>query len=74
MNTRLSGHELLDEGAAYVKAGRWSHRIHYRGTGGTGRGKCSCGMVSEVLDSGTKRKAWHREHKNTIRAEMEATK
>lgn len=67
-SVRLSGHELLSEGAPFVKEGRHSHlaRSSY-GTGGTGRGKCSCGALSEVLDSGTKRKAWHRGHKDEIR-------
>lgn len=72
MSTRLAGHELLDEGAAYVKAGRWSHRITPRGTGGEGRGKCSCGVVSEILKSGNQRKAWHRDHKEAMKKQAEA--
>lgn len=66
---RLAGHELLSEGSPFVKEGRHSHLAHsHYGTGGTGRGKCSCGALSEVLDSGTKRKAWHRGHKDEVRA------
>ena len=74
MSTRLAGHELLNEGAPYTKHGRNSYpaRTGY-GTGGKGHGKCSCGALSGWLESGSKRKQWHREHKDAIRAEMEAT-
>lgn len=65
--SRLPGHELISEGAPFDAKGRpeFPSRSGY-GTGGKGRGKCSCGALSDVLDSGTKRKAWHRGHKENI--------
>lgn len=63
---RLSGHELYHEGAAYDDRGK--HRLSLQGgTGGEGKGKCSCGALSPKLTSGTQRKAWHRAHKTEIR-------
>jgi len=64
-NTRLTGHELLYEGLAFDSDGRraslgWS-------TGGKGHGRCSCGALSPELDSGSKRKAWHRDHKDKLK-------
>jgi len=70
-NTRLAGHELLYEGAPHEFRGAPRRLLRigsfYGGTGGTGRGKCSCGAYSDALTSGTKRKQWHREHKTAIR-------
>ena len=45
--------------------------------GGTGRAKCRCGALSDILHSSKERKAWHREHKagvraGTVRAPIEA--
>lgn len=65
-NTRLSGHELYREGAPYDDRGR-PINIFWGGTAGAGRGKCSCGELSPGLSSATKRKAWHRAHKQEIR-------
>lgn len=67
--SRLAGHELISEGAPFDIKGHpaFPARSSY-GTGGTGRGKCSCGALSDVLDSGTKRKVWHRGHKEEIRS------
>jgi len=77
---RLRGHELYSEGAAFgppsldARGGRtyWGRTNPLGGTGGVGRGVCSCGSASPVLDSGTKRKQWHREHKAEIRREQAA--
>jgi hypothetical protein len=57
---RVTGHTLRFEGAAYDDHGR---RITGGTTAGTGRGRCSCGTLSEVLDSANQRRAWHRQHK-----------
>lgn len=64
--TRLSGHELLSEGAPYDGKKR---RIssYYGGVSGEGRALCSCGALSDFLSSANKRKAWHRAHKEEIR-------
>lgn len=67
-NTRVAGHELQFEGAAYVRTGNYYSRLLMASTGGRGVGKCSCGAVSEMLDSGNKRKQWHRGHKTAIQA------
>ena len=61
----LKGHTLLWEGAAHDDRGL---RV-YRST--KGHGKCSCGDLSEPLDSTNQRKQWHRDHKANIRAEQE---
>lgn len=58
---RVSGHTLRYEGAPIEKGGAWT-------TGGSGRAGCSCGAKSPVLDSGGKRKRWHREHKAEVLA------
>lgn len=66
-NPPITGHGLVGEGRAHDENGRdlsgmWSS------TSGTGRAKCRCGALSEVLDSSPKRKAWHREHKAQLRS------
>jgi len=60
--TVVPGHGLVSEGAAHDDAGArlWAH------TGNAGRGKCSCGELSESLASGAARKAWHRRHKDDV--------
>jgi hypothetical protein len=65
--TRLSGHELFYEGAAYDAKGKYRVQEIWGGTGGTGSGKCSCGALSPELTSGAQRKAWHRGHKDQVR-------
>ena len=67
--SRVPGHELIREGAPFEANGRSSYPARWgSGTGGTGRGKCSCGALSEVLDSGAARKNWHRRHKDSVAA------
>lgn len=60
---RVSGHWLLSEGAAFTHVGsrRWPS-----GTAGPGYGRCSCGAMSDWLDTGAARKRWHREHKAEV--------
>lgn len=71
MGIRLTGHELIFEGAPHDAQGR---RIGFSGTGGEGRGRCSCGALSEVLASSTKRRGWHRDvHKAEIRKQQEGS-
>jgi hypothetical protein len=61
--TRLAGHALLHEGAAHDYVGL---RIVY-GDRSTGRAKCECGAMSEVLPSGAARRRWHAEiHKPAV--------
>lgn len=54
----VKGHTLLFEGQP----------MGYRRTG-IGHAKCSCGDCSPELDSNSKRKQWHREHKAQVAAE-----
>lgn len=67
--TRVKGHTLRNEGAPFVvdETGRIV-RVHgsWRGVSGYGRGLCSCGEMSDLLDSAHKRKKWHREHKAQV--------
>lgn len=60
--SRVIGHTLAFEGAAHDEHG---NRLHLH-TGNAGRGKCSCGELSDVLASGTARRAWHRKHKDDV--------
>lgn len=59
-NTRVPGHGLIAEGAAFDADGR---RVFFGGVGGYGHAHCSCGEVSSFLASSTDRKIWHRAHK-----------
>jgi hypothetical protein len=67
---RLAGHTLQAEGAAYRKGDppnvRFPKRVTWNTTGGVGFGLCSCGAKSPVLDSGQKRKEWHKDHKRIL--------
>lgn len=60
--TLLKGHIMGDEGCARGDDGMilWDAK-------GPGRGKCSCGALSEILPTRAARKRWHREHKDAIR-------
>jgi hypothetical protein len=62
-NTRLAGHTLDSEGAAFDGRGR---RVR---DSRLGYGVCSCGDMSELLTSNNARKRWHRDHKAEIRGE-----
>lgn len=64
MSTRLAGHGLRREGAAYLGRGEGT-LMHW--ASGPGLGKCECGALSEVLPNRARRKAWHRAHKDEIR-------
>lgn len=69
--TRLSGHDLFYEGAAYDDRGHRRLSLH-GGTGGVGKGKCMCGALSPKLDSGSQRKRWHRAHKVEVQLNLDA--
>lgn len=71
INVRVSGHTLRFEGRAYTDEGKvidpWSSDAPWRG-----RGMCSCGTMSDVLNTRAERKRWHREHKaEVLRAQEE---
>lgn len=57
---RLAGHELPNEGRTREPNGS--------PVNGRGRIRCSCGMRSPALPSTSQRRAWHRDHKEDIRA------
>lgn len=58
---RLAGHELWSEGAAIEGRGLYTKPR-------AGTGECSCGMRSPVVPSAARRKQWHRDHKDDLRA------
>lgn len=60
---RVSGHTLIDEGAAHDANGRRPYGLSRRGDG---HGRCSCGALSERLPSANARKRWHRDHKAAV--------
>ena len=63
----IKGHGLAGEGAPHDAEGKRIFKdIWSVGTGGEGRGKCSCGELSEVLPSGGARKRWHKTHKENL--------
>ena len=64
--TLLKGHGLLYEGEAFTPEGTKPYWNLSEGCG-----KCSCGALSPVLPSKNQRKAWHRQHKDEIRAQGE---
>lgn len=68
MSNRMSGHELVSEGAPHDDKGRRLGLYGYT-TSGDGRGKCTCRKLSPILPSGNQRKAWHRAHKESLRKE-----
>lgn len=66
---RVPGHTLRAEGAPHVVDETGEVVRVYRAwgsVGGFGRGLCSCGELSPLLDSAHKRKQWHREHKAEV--------
>jgi hypothetical protein len=66
-SARVPGHTLIAEGAPFaVVGGARTTRTNPMGTGGSGRGLCTCGEWSPMLDSSTQRKQWHREHKAAV--------
>lgn len=70
----MIGHGLLFEGAAHLVNHRGELvRAERQGVGGYGRGVCRCGAFSDMLDSGNKRKAWHREHKAGVSVDHSLT-
>lgn len=63
--TLVPGHTLRHEGAP--------HAVNERGQtvrlneGRYGRGLCSCGALSDLLDSNAQRKWWHARHKDEVK-------
>jgi hypothetical protein len=69
--TRLRGHGLFAEGKPFRVVGDVRGEWIAVAVGRTGRGRCSCGERSPILESDAERKRWHREHKQQVR-EQEA--
>ena len=59
--TLVKGHTLLFEGQPLG--------IDIYARRGLGRGKCSCGAMSELLLSNAARKRWHKQHKEEVKEE-----
>lgn len=62
---RVPGHTLRYEGAPFDARGRVLFSLPFK-HGGPGRGKCSCGVLSDVLPSAGARQRWHRQHKAEV--------
>jgi hypothetical protein len=65
-NTRLSGHGLNSEGAAYERGG-YTGNAWVPARSWTGVALCECGETSPVLESNGARKRWHAQHKDAVR-------
>jgi hypothetical protein len=61
--SRLSGHGLRHEGAAYSEP-----RVRSNDQSGPGMALCECGTYSPVIKNRARRKQWHADHKDDIRA------
>lgn len=59
----MARHTLVSEGAPHDADGNLHCGIFGVNTAGPGRGKCSCGALSDQLPSGYARRKWHRQHK-----------
>lgn len=70
-NTRLAGHGLQAEGKPYVPG---EEELWLRTHQAVGVGLCSCGATSDVVNSDGARKRWHAEHKQAVRAQLEASR
>jgi hypothetical protein len=70
-NTRVAGHSLEWEGAPHNEHGSRIQRAYPMEKGGEGRGKCSCGTLSDVLPSKSARQRWHKDHKAEVVAERQ---
>lgn len=66
MSGLVPGHTLKSEGAAFQWDGRRYVRVYHWGVGGKGKGLCSCGATSKVLDSGAARRRWHKAHREAF--------
>lgn len=70
-NTRLSGHALLEKGAALVWDIELESWVQKLGDDfNLGVGVCTCGSTSEVLNSSRGRREWHRRHKQDVLTEQ----
>lgn len=82
-NTRVAGHWLEAEGAAFREPTREERdgvskrfarplRIRQQGTAGVGFGWCGgCGARSPVVDSAAARRRWMDEHKAKVQAQQQ---
>lgn len=61
----MTDHNLRLNGAAHNDLGELIDPENPKSTAGEGRGKCSCGRLSDVLPNGASRRRWHKWHKET---------
>lgn len=64
-NTRVSGHYLIREGFPHDSNG---YELGWQAK--QGRGKCSCGALSDWYDTTAARQRWHSSHKADIVAKQ----
>ena len=67
--TLVNGHTLKREGQPHDNNGVWRGRGYWEG-----RGKCSCGALSDVLSTHSARKRWHKRHKAEVLNGMKGKK
>lgn len=60
--TRLAGHSLRYEGAAFM-----GPKMRARDASGPGMALCECGTYSPLIKNRAQRKQWHKDHKDDIR-------
>lgn len=61
--SRLSGHGLRHEGAAFL-----APKLRARDQAGPGMALCECGTYSPIIKNRAQRKQWHKDHKDDIRS------
>lgn len=71
-STKTEKHTLVHAGTPHDEVGY--ELTDPKVTKGTGRAKCSCGWLSEELDTAAARKSAHAEHKAEVAAEADAPK
>ena len=68
-STRLKGHALMADGAAFSQDGE---RLFPGKTGGWGHGRCECGIICAETDTRKARVEWHRKHRAKVAREANA--
>lgn len=70
--TLVKGHTLRDEGKPYWLNVTGIPVLQQRGES-WGRGLCSCGVISDNMQSTRARRRWHVEHKADVQAMLTTT-
>jgi hypothetical protein len=65
MMARITGHDLMCDGAPYDDTGHLTALRLWK-PDNQGRGRCECGAMSDWLPSDTARKDWHWGHREAV--------